>query len=336
MSRQFRYRMAALAASGLIFGVPLLANGTASAGQLEPGDRRVTFDGGMLGLSCDSRPSVERMTVPAGSTLHVINRTGHDARLELGGKPKGTVPEDGAAEVLFRRGVTRVLLTPDCAGTETPVPVMITAVPSGSASLADPQPSGSGVAMLPAIVAGAAGQASTAGSTLPGGGAQRTRPDRRAPDSSRVLRVPAGERRTARTRTTGDPATPLSGADQKIKSPIPRTTGAADPTFAGMPPGERKALLPADRASLAGLASAAGAVLAGTDPVAPGSAAAPAPRSEDSAAAPAAEPVAAIRPMRTGRPIGLLGLTAVVCAVGVLTAAIRAIVSQRASRTNLA
>src|SRR5689334_15127800 len=103
MSRQFRYRMAALVASGLIFGVPLLTNGTAHADQVEPGGRRVTFDGGVLGLSCGSKPSVERMTVPAESTLHVVNRTGHDARLELAGRPKGVIPENGAAEVLFRR-----------------------------------------------------------------------------------------------------------------------------------------------------------------------------------------------------------------------------------------
>lgn len=332
MSRQFRYRMAALVASGLIFGVPLLTNGTASADQLEPSGRRVTFDGGVLGLSCGSKPNVERMTVPAESTLHVVNRTGHDARLALAGKPKGVIPENGTAEVLFRRGTTPVLLTPDCSGSDDPVPMLVTAVPSASASQADPEPDDFDASTLPSPADDAFSSA------LPGTRSPRVRPVR--PDHGRSR---DHDDRRAASAGSADDSHPGKKDKDQVKDAISRTAEARDPALAGMPPGGRRTQLPADRPATAVTgddvvqsASAAPVVPLGsrTDPddSAPGDLA----QLDQPMAAPAAEPVAAVGPLRTGQPIGLLGMTAVVCALGVLTAAIRAIVSQRASRSNLA
>src|SRR6058998_2049225 len=95
MSRQFRYRVAALVLGGLLLGGPLVASGTASAEQVGPepagpeqeqvdeGGHQVTFaGGGVLGLSCHSRPDIESMTVPADSTVRVVNQTGHSANLQ--------------------------------------------------------------------------------------------------------------------------------------------------------------------------------------------------------------------------------------------------------------
>ncbi len=60
MSRQFRYRLAAIALGGFLFGAPMLTNGWASAERLPEGARQVTFaGGGVFGLSCRSRPDVE-------------------------------------------------------------------------------------------------------------------------------------------------------------------------------------------------------------------------------------------------------------------------------------
>src|SRR4051794_1187805 len=141
MSRQFRYRMTALALGGLIFGAPMLANGTASAEQLGETGRQVTFEGGsVLGLSCRSQPDIESMTVPADSTVRVVNRTGYSARLELGGDTKGTLPDDGATDVVFRRGTTAVQLKPNCALGDDTSPVMVTASPTASAAMPDPIP----------------------------------------------------------------------------------------------------------------------------------------------------------------------------------------------------
>jgi hypothetical protein len=87
MSRQFRNRVTAIVLGGLIFGAPLLTNGTASAEQAAiEGGRQVVFaGGGMMGLSCRSRPDVESMVVPADSTVRVVNRTGYSAGLSLSG-----------------------------------------------------------------------------------------------------------------------------------------------------------------------------------------------------------------------------------------------------------
>src|SRR4051794_19322001 len=100
MSRQFRYRVAALVLGGLLLGGPLVASGTASAEQFRPEQQQVdenghqvTFGGGgMFGLSCHSRPDFESMTVPAESTVRVVNRTGHRANLQLGGDTMGMLP----------------------------------------------------------------------------------------------------------------------------------------------------------------------------------------------------------------------------------------------------
>jgi len=131
MSRQVRHRVTAVVLGGLLLGTPLLTNGTASAEQVEDGRRQVVFDGGgILGLSCRSAPNVGSMTVPADSTVRVVNRTGYSARLQLGGTTKGTVPDDGSTEVVFRRGTTAVLLSPSCALGDESVPVLVTATPS--------------------------------------------------------------------------------------------------------------------------------------------------------------------------------------------------------------
>src|SRR6478609_653807 len=90
MSRQFRYRVAALVMGGLLIGGPMLTSGTASAEQVTEGGRQVTFGGGgVLGLSCRSHPDVESMSVPADSTVRVVNETGHSANLQLSGDTKG-------------------------------------------------------------------------------------------------------------------------------------------------------------------------------------------------------------------------------------------------------
>jgi hypothetical protein len=325
MSRQFRYRMAALGLSGLIFGAPLLTNGTASAEQVEANDRQVSFGGaGVLGLSCGSKPSVESMTVPASSVVRVVNQTGHDAQLKLAGAPKGTIPADGAAEVVFRRGTTAVLLTPDCSLGEAATPVLVTAAPSASAEEPGPAPvpaSGGASAVMskPATGSGSPSRTSV-GSALPDTIAPASRPARTsAGDDRRGLRRPAELRPAARTASTAS----------RIKSkPLRGTAGIGAPAFAGMPPGERKTIVPP--------VPPQGRSVASATETATGGAAVPVVETTEPGSFQAAEPVAAVGRIEDGHPLGLLGLTALVCVLGVATAAIRAIVSQRASRTNMA
>ncbi|MEU4156274.1 hypothetical protein [Actinoplanes sp. NPDC026670] len=333
MSRQFRYRMAALGLSALIFGAPLLSNGTASADQFDANDRLVSFGGiGMFGLSCGSRPSAEAMTVPASSVVRVVNQTGHDAQLRLGGVPQGIVPADGAAEVMFRRGTTAVQLTPECSFGEDVLPMLITAAPSASFEQPGPTPDpagGGGSPLMSRPANGSGSPARTSGSIRPDSVAPKSEPTRTASKGSRRGAHKSDETRTATAKRASATAAQASqdAATPKIKSKTRRgTTGVGAPAFAGMPPGGRKSAASPVQAREQAVSPSAEEDLAGVPAEAPAG-----PGSLD-----AAQPVAAVGRIEDGHPLGLLGLTALVCVLGVATAAIRAIVSQRASRTNMA
>ncbi|SNY58662.1 hypothetical protein [Paractinoplanes atraurantiacus] len=321
MSRQFRQRVTAIALGGLIFGAPMLVNGTASADRIPEGARQVTFAGGsMLGISCQSKPDVESMTVPAQSTIRVVNRTGYAAKLLLGGDTKGTLPDDSATDVIFRRGTTAVTLKPNCPLGDEAEPMMVTAQPSASAALPDPQPAPSTADPEPVSLS-PAGSDEPSASTLSGSATPGERPSRvNSAASGPATRRPATMRSSAvaQAATAAVQAMPHGGAPTKtkIKGRTPLSTaGSVTPAFAGMPPGDERAVLP-------------GVPQIALDPID----AAPAAPGVTPAEAAAAEPVAAMRPMSDGGPIGLLALIAAVCVMGVGAATIRAIVSQRANR----
>lgn len=333
MSRQLRYRMAALGLSALIFGAPLLANGTASADQFDADGRQVSFGGvGVFGLSCGSRPSAEAMTVPASSVVRVVNQTGHDAQLRLGGVPQGIVPADGTAEVMFRRGTTAVQLTPECAFGEDVLPMLITAAPSASFAQPGPtpQPLGGGVPPLMSRPGNGSGSSTrTSDEARPDSIAPMSEPSRTTAKGSRREARKPGEQRAvsaARSSATAERA-PRGGSATRDKGKIRRgTTGVGVPAFAGMPPGGRPPAAPRAQSPERVAPS-----VPDRDPVAVETAEPTGPGSLD-----AAQPVAAVGRIRDGHPLGLLGLTALVCILGVATAAIRAIVSQRASHANMA
>jgi hypothetical protein len=115
---------------------------------------------------------------------------------------------------------------------------------------------------------------------------------------------------------------PADGAALRPKTKVKgldRTPGSSAPAFSGMPPGTQKALAPS-----------VPSMELDPQPAAP--AAVSVPTTEIAAA----EPVAAMEPIREQGPIGLLGVIAAVCALGVGIAAIRAFVSQRAIRSKIA
>ena len=315
MSRQVRHRVMALVAGGLLLCAALLPSGTANAEQVDEGGRQVVFaGGGVLGLSCRSHPDVESMTVPADATVRVINHTGHSAQLRLGGTMKGRIPDGASTEVMFRRGTTAVLLSPACALGDEATPLLVTAMPSSPATMPDPipVPSEPSDAAVPPTDRGSP-SASAGGSALPDSvsPAAPADPTSTGPTAGHASRA-AGAAIAAQAMPQGGSASP------RLRAKTTRGTGGAAPVFAGMPPGEHKRLLPGvptiglsqvtDSAPAAGLAM-------------------------DVAAA---EPVAAMAPLPESEPIGLLAATAIVCVLGVGAAAIRAIVSQRASRAHIA
>jgi hypothetical protein len=321
MSRQVRHRLTAVVLGGLLLGAPLLTNGTANAEQAEAGGRQIVFaGGGVLGLSCRSTPEVGALTVPADSTVRVVNRTGHSAKLRLGGTTKGTVPDDGATEVVFRRGTTAVLLSPNCALGAESTPVMVTATPSAPATMPDPIPAPSDTAVPVSPSNPGSPSASDGGSGLPGTTTSpprsQTPPGQSKPGTTKPHTLRPGTRPAATTVQ----AMPQGGAATRIRTRSTTGTGSTTPTFAGMPPGSRKTIV-------------GGVPTLDLPPTTTDAAPAAAVPPSNMAAA---EPVAAMEPMRDGGPIGLLAVVAVVCAVGVATGAIRAIASERASRATIA
>ncbi|GLZ01469.1 hypothetical protein [Actinoplanes sp. NBRC 103695] len=331
---QVRYRVAALTLGGLLLGLPLLTSGTASAEQIEAGDRQVVFDGnGMLGLSCRSAPDVSSMTVPAESKVRVVNRTGYPARLKLGNSLKGTLPDDGSAELVFRHGTTAVQLTPSCPFRTESTPLLVTATPepTGPPPEDEPeptseQPTGGAVNTPPTTPSTTGGAPTSTGSTLPDTSAPTGRPTRTATSTATTTTRPGSPRPTDERTLT--PATvvavqtmPQGGAaTTKVRAKALRGTDVTTPTFAGMPPGEQRAIVPGVPTIGLPTMSEAAALTPGVPPT-------------DVAAA---EPVAEMRPMPENRPVGLLAVVAGVCVLGVAVAAIRAFVSQRASRANIA
>lgn len=334
MSRRVRNRVTATALGGFLLGAALLTTGTANAEQVSGGGRQVVFaGGGVLGLSCKSTPSVESMTVPADGTVRLVNRTGHGARLRLNGESRGSIPDDGSTEVVFRRGTTAVTLDPSCAITDQATPVLVTASPTLTAR-PDPMPApadsdAAPVEMPPSPAGASAPQAPTdSGSVLPdsvapaAGPQQPTttiagRPTAARPNPAHASRV------AAQAATTAAQAMPQGGAAPRVKTKTPTrgTAGAVVPAFSGMPPGDDKTILP-------GVPS--------LDLASPPMADAPAIPAGAPSGLVAAEPVAAMRPMPESRPAGLLAVIATVSVLGVAIAAIRAIVSQRASRASVA
>jgi hypothetical protein len=331
MSRQVRHRVTAVALGGFLLGAALLTTGTANADQLEGGARQVVFaGGGVLGLSCKSTPSVESMTVPADGTVRVVNRTGHGAKLLINGTSKGSIPDDGATEVVFRRGTTAVTLDPNCTIADQATPVLVTATPSLTAQ-PDPMPAPTDTAATetPSAPSNTPATSDGSGSSLPDSVSPATQPQRPStsiagrpsevrPQTSRVNSV------AAQAATTAAQAMPHGGAAPRVKtkSTTLRGTGAAvAPAFSGMPPGDEKTILP-------GVPS-----LELTPPETQAAPVVPVVPPTDVVAA---EPVAAVRPMPESQPIGLLALIAGVSVAGVAVAAIRAIVSQRASRASVA
>jgi hypothetical protein len=331
MSRQVRHRLTAVVLGGLLLGAPLLTNGTANAEQAEAGGRQIVFaGGGVLGLSCRSTPEVGTMTVPADSTVRVVNRTGHSAKLRLGGTVKGTVPDDGATEVVFRRGTTAVLLSPSCALGAESTPVLITATPSAPATMPDPTPDPSDGSAGPVSPSTPGSPSATGGTTMPDtvtpptrsqGTPPRTKPGTTGPGTTKPGTTrPDVSRPTGPMVVTAVPAMPQGGAASRIRTRTTRGTGTTAPTFAGMPPGDRRTIV----------GGGPSLTLPSTTDAAPAAPAVP------PTTIAAAEPVAAMEPMSEGGPIGLLAVVAGVCVVGVAAGAIRAFAAERASRATMA
>ncbi|MEJ3742369.1 hypothetical protein WEI85_03615 [Actinomycetes bacterium KLBMP 9797] len=137
-----RHRAAAATVAAFFVAAPFFAAGAAHAAPTptampRESGKEVVFSGkkGLLGVACEANPSTSAVTVPAESTLQVINRTGYRAKLILDGAAQGEIADGGTAPVVFHRGPVTLGLKPSCMiGQESAVRVEVTAAPGATSS----------------------------------------------------------------------------------------------------------------------------------------------------------------------------------------------------------
>lgn len=119
-----RHHRATVAVAALFAGAPPLAVAAVAAEPAPPsppgvdvpdGGRELIFEGDRrLGVRCVARSSVASMSVPAETTVRVVNRTGFRGRLLLDGVARGEIAGGASVEVLFHHGPVAVGLRPLC------------------------------------------------------------------------------------------------------------------------------------------------------------------------------------------------------------------------------
>lgn len=143
-----RHRAAAVAVAALFAATPLLVTAAAQAApapdQLpaESG-KEVVFSGdrGLLGVSCAANPSTSSVTIPAETTLRVVNKTGYRAKLMLDGAAQGEIADGAAVPVVFHRGPVTLGLKPSCMlSDESAVRVEVVPAPGAKPPGSKPRP----------------------------------------------------------------------------------------------------------------------------------------------------------------------------------------------------
>ncbi|MEV0714665.1 hypothetical protein [Asanoa sp. NPDC050611] len=131
-----RRRTGASAVAAFFIAAPLAIGGAALAAEPAETNSQVVFTGdGLLGVACGAKPSSASVTVPAESTLRVVNKTGRKAKLLLDGATRGEVASGATADVLFHRGPVELALKPDCVlADEKAVRVEVVAPPPPAAT----------------------------------------------------------------------------------------------------------------------------------------------------------------------------------------------------------
>ncbi len=306
MSRQPQYRIMALVLSGLFVGAPLLATGTASAEQLDAAPQPT--------------PTVTHR--PGPRTAEPAPAPPHSTAIADVGEPVHSTPKNPA-----KNHKTKIKPFSGTAGSLLGLPPSYGAISGDLGAAVSSSPAGASAAgsrTLPAptrVSATVAPQGVVAGGGLP-------RADSQPVDSRDHASGSAG--RIAAASSTADHLDKAAQAPSQDHVPAGPSGLFRSPPAAGggshVPAGGGGDLRNSWRQSgsdlpgsgrLDGTGRLDGLGLDGTGrPV------------DDSAVA--------LRPLRTGARVGLLGVVAVVCAIGVLAAAIRSIAAQRANRPKTA
>jgi len=123
VSPLLRHRRATVAVAALFAGAPPLVPGIAVAAPAPPPGVGVQATGreivfgrtGLRGPRCGSTPEAATITVPAESTVRVVNKTDRRTRLMLDGVARGELAPGSSTDVLFHHGPVSLALNPICA-----------------------------------------------------------------------------------------------------------------------------------------------------------------------------------------------------------------------------
>ncbi|GIF71136.1 hypothetical protein [Asanoa siamensis] len=208
-----RRRTVASAVAAFFVAAPLAIGGAAFAvDAAQEANSQVVFTGdGLLGVACGAKPSAASVTVPAESTLRVVNNTGRKAKLLLDGATRGEVASGATADVLFHRGPVELALKPDCMlADEKAVRVEVLAAPPPPAATGNDAPANPPVPPF-------------------GGGNDNSDNGGSADDGDDE--APAGQDRQGRDRQSGDddPATGASPAPGDPANPDADPANPDDP-----------------------------------------------------------------------------------------------------------
>jgi hypothetical protein len=217
-----RNRAAATAIAALFAAAPLALGTAAYAdGVVQESGKEVVFSGGgLLGVACGAKPSTTAVTVPAESSLRVVNNTGRRAKLVLDGATRGEISSGSAAEVLFHRGPVSLALKPDCVLSDESSSVRVEVV---AAPAAPTNPANGPAPRTPATSGG-----STSGGTI-GSGSTRN-PDRTAREEE-PRENPAPAAASARPTDPAAAPTPAAGeqtATATLDGELPAMDAADD------------------------------------------------------------------------------------------------------------
>jgi hypothetical protein len=198
-----RRRTGASAVAAFFVAAPLAIGGAAYAAEPETNSQVVFSGDGLLGVACGAKPSASSVTVPAESTLRVVNNTGRKAKLLLDGAARGEVAPGATADVLFHRGPVELALKPDCMlADEKAVRVEVLAAPP------PPTATGNDTPANPPVP--------------PFGGGTGDSDDSDDP-------APAGDDRQREDRPDGADAEPAAGASPGAADPADRDADPANP-----------------------------------------------------------------------------------------------------------
>ncbi|GAB7049271.1 hypothetical protein [Catenuloplanes indicus] len=203
-----RSRITRRSLAALVAALPLLTG--AAAANEESGEEIVFSGGGLIGLACGAKPNVGAISLPAESTLRVVNRTGYKAKLILDGVTQGEVGKGDAAKVLFHRGPVTVALKPNCVLTEESTSVRVTVRPPARVA---PPPA---APRSPAEPAPAVAEAPPAA------------PEPRSPDAAPDRPTPGDTRPAPAAATSSTPPDRPTGTAESAR--VPGITPSAVPT----------------------------------------------------------------------------------------------------------